>query len=469
MSAPVAPAASRILRAPWALLPGGWARDVAIALEDEGWIVAVAPAAGMPGAAVERLAGPVLPGLPNLHSHAFQRAMAGRTERRGPGGNDSFWTWREVMYRIAARFGPEDAEAVASQLYIELLKGGCTAVAEFHYLHHAPDGSPYADRAEMAHRLVAAARRAGIGLTLLPSLYRHGGFGDAPPAEGQRRFLNDAAGILRMVEAARAATGTDPGFRVGLAPHSLRAVSPALLAEAVAGMQALDPDAPIHIHVAEQVREVEECLAATGRRPVERLLEVAPVDRRWCAIHATHMDPAETAALAASGAVAGLCPLTEGNLGDGVFPLPAWRASGGAWGIGSDSQVSASPRHELRQLDYLQRLMQRARAVSTSDAQPSPGTALLLAAAVGGAQALGRPVGAIAPGCRADLVVLDAGDDWLGAAEGDAIADAFVFAGDGSPVRDVMVGGRWVVREGRHAAEAPVRAAFHASLRRLFG
>ncbi|MCC7426790.1 MAG: formimidoylglutamate deiminase [Alphaproteobacteria bacterium] len=453
-----------------ALLPEGWARDVAIDVDGAGAIVAVrtgAQAGAVEGA--ERLRGPVLPGLPNLHSHAFQRAMAGRTERRGPGGNDSFWTWREVMYRIAARFGPEDAEAVAAQLYVEMLKGGYTAVAEFHYLHHAPDGRPYADRAEMARRILAAARRVGIGITMLPSLYRHGGFGEAPPAEGQRRFLNDAEGVLHIVATVQADIAGGADARVGLAPHSLRAVSPALLADAVAGMRALDPEAPIHIHVAEQLREVEECLAATGRRPVARLLELAAPDARWCAIHATHMDAAETAALAASGAVAGLCPLTEANLGDGLFPFGAWRGGGGRWGIGSDSQVSASPRHELRQAEYAQRLHLRARTLVASEAQPSPGTTLLLEALDGGAQALGRPVGAIAPGRRADLLVLDAADPWLAGASGDTLADAFVFAGDANSVRDVMVGGRWVVRDGHHADERATATAYRASLARLFG
>ena len=319
------------------LTPDGWLAPGRIEIGDDGRIAGVE--AGDKG---ERIGGIALPGMPNLHSHAFQRAMAGLTERAGPGA-DSFWTWREVMYGFVDRLGPDDAEAVAAQLYCEMLKAGYTAVAEFHYLHHAPDGGPYDDLAEMAERVTRAARRTGIALTLLPVLYNAGGFGGAPVGGAQRRFANDAERLLRIVETMRRRHGADPDFRVGLAPHSLRAVGPGSLAEAVAGLDSMDRDAPIHIHIAEQTREVEDCVARSGKRPVDWLLGEHEVGRRWCFVHATHMTAEETRALAATGAVAGLCPTTEANLGDGLFPLEAYLEAGGRLGIGSDSHVSGEP------------------------------------------------------------------------------------------------------------------------------
>ncbi|MFZ4408752.1 MAG: formimidoylglutamate deiminase, partial [Paracraurococcus sp.] len=348
-----------------ALLPHGWAADVLIEADAAGSIAAVTPGAA-PGAA-DRLRGAVIPGVPNLHSHAFQRAMAGGAERRSPAGQDSFWSWRETMYRFVGLLTPEDAEAVAAQLYVELLEWGFTGVAEFHYLHHQPDGTPYDSIAEMALRHLAAARRTGIGITLLPSLYRHGGIFGAEPSPGQRRFLNDLDPYLRIVEACRAATAGDPQAAVGMAPHSLRAVTPAML-DALPALPG-----PIHIHAAEQLKEVAECVAATGARPVRWLLDHAPIDARWCLIHATHMDPAETAELAATGAVAGLCPSTEASLGDGTFPLRDYLAAGGRLGIGTDSHVGTSPRDELRQLETSQRLALHERAVATTEAAPNPG------------------------------------------------------------------------------------------------
>ena len=441
------------------LLPTGWAADVRIEADAAGRITSVAPGAA-PGAA-RRLRGAVIPGVPNLHSHAFQRAMAGAAERRSPEGRDSFWTWRETMYRFVARLMPEDAEAVAAQLYAELLEWGFTAVCEFHYLHHQPDGTRYTDPAEMAKRHLAAARATGIGITLLPSLYRYGGIFGKEPAPGQRRFLNDLDGFARIVEEVRAAVAGDPQAAAGLAPHSLRAVTPEMLG-AIAGMAE-----PIHIHAAEQVREVEECLAATGARPVQWLLDHAPVDARWCMVHATHMDAVETRDLAATDAVAGLCPTTEANLGDGVFPLPAWRAAGGQFGIGTDSHVGVSPRDELRQLENSQRLALRARAVAADAMQPHPGRALLDAALAGGAQASGRRLGAIAPGTRCDLVELDPEHPTLLGHEGDALLDAWVFSGQANPVRTVICGGRTMVEAGRHVARPEIGEAFARTMRRL--
>ncbi len=442
-----------------ALLPGGWARDVRIEVDAAGFISAVAP--GVPAGAARRLSGHVIPGVPNLHSHAFQRAMAGGAERRSPAGRDSFWTWRETMYRFVGRFTPEDAEAVAAQLHVELLEHGFTALAEFHYLHHAPDGSPYAEPAEMALRQLAAARRSGIGVTLLPSLYRHGGIFGRPAQDGQRRFLNDLDGFGRILEGARTATGVDPQFATGVAPHSLRACTPAMIRDAAA------LGGPVHIHAAEQVREVEECLAATGARPVRWLLDNMPVDARWCVIHATHMDPGETEALARSGAAAGLCPTTEASLGDGTFALPAFRAAGGRFGIGTDSHVGTAPNHELRQLETSQRLRDQARSVATDDQAPHPGRALLDAALAGGARASGRAIGALAPGLRADLVELDDAHPLLLEREEDALLDAWVFSGQGCAVRTVACGGRVVVEAGRHLRAMEVRDGFVAAMRRL--
>jgi formimidoylglutamate deiminase len=450
------------LREYWAahaLLPQGWTERVRIQVDREGAIAAVHPGAE-PGAA-RRLSGHVIPGLPNLHSHAFQRAMAGGAEARSPEGLDSFWTWRETMYRFVGLFSPEDAEAVAAQLYAELLEHGFTAVAEFHYLHHQPDGTPYADIAEMAKRHLAAAQRAGIGITMLPSLYRHGGIFGQPPHPGQRRFLNDLDGFQAIVEATRAAIGDDPQAALGLAPHSLRAVTPAMLG-ALSGFAG-----PIHIHAAEQPKEVAECLAATGARPVRWLLDHMPLDRRWVLIHATHLDDSEVAELGASGAVAGLCPTTEASLGDGIFRLPGFLAVGGRFGIGTDSHVGTAPALELRQLETSQRLRDHARAVATDERRRHPGRALYEAALAGGAQASGRPIGAIAPGMRADLVELDATHPLLLGRAGDALLDAWVFSGQSNPVRTVVCGGRAVVEAGRHIRAMTIRDGFAAAMKRL--
>jgi formimidoylglutamate deiminase len=445
-----------------ALLPGGWARDVRLALDAGGALASCAPG---DAAGAETLAGTVLPGMPNLHSHAFQRAMAGLTERAG-GGEDSFWGWREIMYRFVGAIGPADLQAIAAQLYVEMLKAGYTAVAEFHYLHHDRDGAPYSDRVTMAGAIAAAAKEAGIGLTLLPVLYQTGGFGGKPAGPGQRRFLNSVEEILAMIETLRDRHRDDANFRIGLAAHSLRAVPPEALRDAVAGLRALDAAAPIHIHIAEQIREVEECLAWSGQRPVAWLLDRQTLDQRWCLVHATHVDAAETARLIASGAIAGLCPTTEANLGDGIFPFADYVAAG-QWGIGSDSHVSVSPVEELRLLEYGQRLVTRERNVAGRPAIGSSGRALWDGALRGGAAALGRDLGTLAPGSRADLVVLDDEAATLYGRSGDSLVDALVFAGNVNPVRDVMVGGAWVVRGGRHRDEDAILARFKATIARL--
>ena len=459
---------SHTLFAPQALLTDGWAQDVLLEVDAAGSLRQITRGAQVDGA--QRLAGPVVPGMPNLHSHAFQRAIAGhgehadQTSRR----DDSFWTWREVMYRFVGRLTPEQVQAIAAQLYVEMLKAGYTAVGEFHYLHHRPDGGPYDDRAEMSRRTIAAARQTGIGITQLPVLYGYGGFGAAPAGEGQRRFLNTPGELLAIIEALQASHNDDPQVRIGLAPHSLRAVTLETLSEAVAGLTALDAEAPVHIHIAEQIKEVEDCLQWSRKRPVEWLLEHCPPDRRWCLIHATHMSPRETADMAATGAVAGLCPTTEANLGDGLFPAVDYLAAGGAWGIGSDSHISVSPVEELRWFEYGERLARRRRNVLAGEgAAASLGYRLYSDALAGGAQALGRPIGALEVGCRADLVVLDPASPTLCELPTERLLDAMIFAGNRNPVRDVMVGGQWVVCDGSHKDERAVLEDYRTAVRAL--
>jgi formimidoylglutamate deiminase len=438
-----------------ALLPGGWARDVAIDVDSAGAITDLRLEADPDG--YERLAGVAVPGLPNLHSHAFQRAMAGLAERAGGAGRDSFWSWREVMYHFVARLEPEDCAAIAEQLYLEMAKQGYCRVAEFHYLHHGRDGQPYGDRAEMSHAVVGVARRVGLAITHLPVLYAFGGFDQSPLSPAQRRFGNDAEGLLQIVQAIRRAYATDPDVNVGLAPHSLRAVSPELLGEAVA----------VHIHVAEQIKEVDDCLAHCGRRPVEHLYDLAQPDRRWCLIHATHVTDQEVELIAKSGAVAGLCPTTEANLGDGIFPLRRFLDLDGVMGIGSDSHISVNPREELRWLEYGQRLIHQARNTVATEASPHVGARLYDACLTGGARATGTPSGGLAPGQRADIVVLDPENPALYGKSGDTLLDAMIFATNDNPVKDVMVGGRWVIRDRSHPAEIEIAQRYHRTMKAL--
>lgn len=438
-----------------ALLPEGWARSLQITVDDAGTITDIAKRA--PEGDVQMLAGPLLPGMANLHSHAFQRAMAGLTETRAE-HDDDFWSWRELMYRFVSRITPGQAYAIARHLYIEMLLRGYTGVAEFHYLHNRPDGTPCTPPAEFALRHVEAARAAGIAITMLPSLYMHANFGGGALQARQQRFRSDPAAILRICEQVLREGQGDANLVVGVAPHSLRAVDPAALAELVAGARALGDRVPVHIHAAEQTKEVDDSRAWSHRRPVEWLLEHAGVDSRWCVVHATHITPAETRALAASGAVVGLCPSTEGNLGDGIFPVLEYRAAGGRFGIGGDSHVSRDPVEELRLLEYVQRLTRMRRNLNVCNLSRSVGTTLWLEASAGGAQALGRAAGRIAPGSRADFVVLDGAHPDLAARSGDAITNTLVFSGSTDLVRDVAVAGRWVVEDHRHdAAEAAAR------------
>ncbi|MCY3704387.1 MAG: formimidoylglutamate deiminase [Gammaproteobacteria bacterium] len=447
-----------------ALLPGGWARDVRVGISADGDFAEVLP--GGDPAGTRRVAGAVVPGIPNLHSHAFQRAMAGLTEC-GSTAEYGFSSWREQMYAFLARLAPEDVQVVASQLYAEMLRHGYTAVAEFHYLRNDPGGRPYAVPHEMALRLHEAAVAAGIGLTLLPTLYRVADFGADAPLEEQRRFVATVDEILGDCVALGRALAGDGNRRVGLALHSLRAVPAGDLTDAVDALNATDPTAPIHIHVAEQVTEVRACLSWSGASPVEWLLDHSPVDARWCAVHATHMTGEETRALASSGAVAGLCPTTEANLGDGVFPLASYLVAGGRWGVGSDSHVSVSPAADLRMLEYSQRLTMHERNVAGGREVHSTGRALLEGAWAGGAKAIGRRLGAIRPGFRADLVVLDTDHPALVGRDEDQLLDAWIFSGEDTPVRDVMVGGTWVVRDGRHRGQEEIATAYRTVARRL--
>jgi formiminoglutamate deiminase len=442
-----------------ALLPSGWASDVAIDV-DGGTIRAVEANAASDGR--EHVAGIALPGLPNLHSHTFQRGMAGLAETRGPKG-DSFWTWRQVMYRFLGNLTPDDVEAIAAFAMMEMLEGGFTALAEFHYLHHDIDGRPYADVAELAGRIAAAAGETGMGLTLLPVFYAQGGFGGAAPNEGQRRFVNDVAAYLRLIEGARKAVDGLDDAVVGIAPHSLRAVTPDSLTKVLAAV----PSGPVHIHVAEQVKEVEDCLAWSGQRPVAWLIDHAPVDGRWCLVHATHLDQAEIRAFADTGAVAGLCPITEANLGDGIFEGVDFLAAGGRFGVGSDSNIEISAPGELKQFEYSQRLKHRARNVLAQSEGQSTGRALYDAALSGGARALGRRIGALDVGSRADIVVLDSSHLDLAAVSADRWLDAYIFVAGKAAIDSVIVAGQPVVTKGRHHKRDAIMARYAATMARL--
>jgi formimidoylglutamate deiminase len=442
-----------------ALLPSGWADDVQVVVA--GGIITNVTIGTAPGTHDERhqLA---IPGIASLHSHAFQRGMAGLAETRGDTA-DTFWTWRETMYRFALDMTPEDMEAVATLLYVEMLEQGYTRVGEFHYLHHDRDGAPYANPAEMATRIARAAEITGIGLTLLPSFYARSSFGGAAPHAGQRRFICSIDQFAKLVAATRIAVRALPGANVGVAPHSLRAVTP----DELAAIGPLAEAGPVHIHAAEQIKEVEECIAWSGRRPVEWLLEHAPIDRHWCLIHATHTTATEITSLAKSGAVAGLCPVTEASLGDGIFPTREFLDAGGRFGIGTDSNVLVGVADELRQLEYGQRLKHRERNVLSGGPGVSTGRALLDAALAGGAQALAQPFVGLQPGARADLVTLDTTHPSLAGRRRDAVLDGWIFASGAGAVACVWAGGNKVVEGGRHRLRKKARETFNAVVRRL--
>jgi len=442
-----------------ALLPEGWRQDVLIAWNAAGDIDALDVGAAAPQG-VETVAY-ALPGMINLHSHSFQRALGGRTEKAGD-SKDSFWTWRELMYRFARSITPEQVEAIAAQLFSECLRHGYTSLCEFHYVQRTPDGSLYPRPAEMAERVIAAARLSGIGMTMLPVLYSYSGFGEKALKPEQQRFRTDARDVMRIVEALEPLR--DAQTEIGVAPHSLRAAT----VEQIRGvLAALPPDRPVHIHIAEQMAEVQQSLDWSGRRPVQWLLEQVDVNRRWCLVHATHLADDEVSGIARSGAVAGLCPTTEANLGDGLFPLESFLAQGGVFGIGSDSHVSQSAVEELRWLEYGQRLQQQRRNIAVSGAQRNVGDFLWQGALRGGAQAAGRKVGALAQGRRADIVVLDEEHPNMFGLALDEVLGSFVFSGNDNLVKDVMVGGRWVVRSQQHVAQQAIAARFKQTLAEL--
>ena len=451
------PRSQRFFHATHGWQGSAWQADLHLAVDVDGRL---APAAADAGEALGRW---VLSGMPNLHSHAFQRAMAGLAERRGP-GSDSFWTWREAMYGFAAALDPESLQAIAAQLYVEMLKAGYTQVCEFHYVHHQPDGTPFAQREAMSLALIEAAKEAGIALTLLPVLYMTGGFDGRALAPRQRRFGHaEVSDYVRLLDALRAHESAD--LRVGIALHSLRAVPEVAMRTLLATGAA--QTGPIHIHIAEQLGEVQDCLAVRGARPVEWLLDHADVDARWCLVHATHLTGHETSRLARSGAVAGLCPTTEANLGDGLFPLADYLDAGGTLGIGSDSHISVSPVEELRWLEYGQRLLTRHRNIAARGAGESVGETLWSAALHGGTQAAGLPIGALEAGQRADLLVLDDEAPLLAARDVTSAMDSFLFAGNAPLVRHVMCGGRWVVRDFLHHDEARIAARYRRTVERL--
>ncbi|WP_299846245.1 formimidoylglutamate deiminase [uncultured Roseovarius sp.] len=442
-----------------ALLPTGWARDVAVEVDETGHITSVTHDARPEG----HRTGILLPAPANAHSHAFQRAMAGLTESRGPDPRDSFWTWRRLMYRFLDLLTPEQVQAIAALVQMEMLEAGYATNVEFHYLHHQPGGAPYDDLSEMSQRITAAALQTGIGLTLLPVQYQFGGCDQRDLTTGQIRFGNDPAQFARLMEeASRALTALPEDSRLGVAPHSLRAVAP----EDVINAPQLAQGGPVHLHLAEQVAEVEEISAAYGQRPVEWLLDNAHVNDQWCLIHCTQMEHHETIALAQTGAVAGLCPITESSLGDGIFDGVRWLDHHGKIAIGSDSNIRISLSEELRTLDYSQRLRDRSRAALATP-EHSTGRRLFNAVCAGGAQTAGRNSGHIAVGQLADLMALDDSHIDLTGQTGDKLLDCWIFAGDDRMVRDVWSAGRHLVQDGRHHARDQITTAYTRAMQPL--
>ncbi len=442
-----------------ALLPNGWQDSVAVRVDADGIILAVEPKRSSRRSAPIR--GAAIPGMPNVHCHAHQRVFAGLAERSDR-RDDSFWSWREIMYRCLAGMNPELLRCVAGQLYVELLKGGYTHVVEFHYLHHDPEGSCYGNPAALGIAILEAADLAGIGITCLPTMYAYSDFGSLSPLQAQRRFVNDTSSFLEIHARLDRLARDRPAAQAGVAFHSLRAVDRNMMGEILAAV----PEVPVHIHVAEQLAEVEACRAWSGRRPVEWLLGSFEIDGRWCVVHATHMTDAEARALAASGAVVGICPTTEANLGDGVFNAEPYFSRGGAFAIGSDSNVATEAGQELRLFEYGQRLHWRRRCVLTNSATGVP-SGLFQAALAGGARASGAKVGAIAPGHRADIVVLDSADARLVGRTGDDLIDCWLFSGTADVVRDVYVAGKRVISDGHHEYERQIYEDYCAAIRKL--
>lgn len=465
-----------------AFLQDQWHDDVAVSITGDGIISAletgnVISSKKLPGKTrepekpTEVIDGYAIPGLANIHSHAFQRAMAGLAEY-ATSGKDSFWTWRDVMYRFAQNLTPEDLFHIARQVYLEMVLAGYTGVAEFHYLHHQPGGQKYEDPAEMSRAILRAAEDVALNLTHLPVLYQTSGFGGIPLTAEQARFGHSVEDYCRLLDRLHDGLKEAGNQQLGVAFHSLRAVVPSALDAVVQHINGLDPSAPLHIHIAEQVREVEDCLAWSGQRPVEWLLNHQALNQRWCLVHATHMTAQETADLAQSGAVAGICPTTEANLGDGLFPLKSFLDQGGNMGIGSDSHISVDPVEELRLLEYGQRLHDQGRNIVATVEQPHSGDRLYREALKGGALAMGdKSAGhqgrGIEVGARADFVVLDPASSLLVGTPDPYVLDRFIFSGNRSPVRDVMAAGNWLVKGGHHKKEEEINSAFRATMERL--
>ena len=453
------------------LLNDGWASNKTITIE-QGIITAI-DAGMIEGAEIAN--GAVIPGMVNCHSHAFQRAFAGFSEQ-GSEGQDSFWTWRKIMYQFLAQLTEIDAKNIAKQLYIEMLKMGYTRVAEFHYLHHDLDGSTYnaspiaensTSLATMAQAIFDAAKESGIGLTLLPVLYQHSSFGAKSPSDGQKRFINSTEQFNQLVSDCFTLSEQYSNTNVGIAPHSLRAVDKTSLLSAVEHVRSLDNQAPIHIHISEQQKEVDDCLAHFGKRPVQWLLDNVELDKYWCLIHATHINESERKGIIAKEAIAGICPTTEANLGDGIFPTTAFLAEKGTIAIGSDSHISVNPIEELRWLEYAQRLIKQQRAILATDEEASVGQNLWQQAAVGGAQSTNSNTGCLAIGKQADLLVLDKNKTKLFANANQHILDSMIFASQQNPVSDVMVNGVWQIKAQQHSEQEQASDNFANLLVRL--
>lgn len=447
-------------------LADGWKENVAISVNAAGDVTALSERSSYEPALMARLPGPAIPGMPNLHSHAHQRAMAGLSEHRSSseGSHDSFWTWRDVMHRFAEIVTPEILEIVATQLYVEMVKAGYTSVCEFHYMHHGPEGAPYSDPSEMSMALIRAATRAGIGITLLPVLYETGGYADKKPNAGQARFISSPDQLLEIITSVEKVHASDPQVRVGFAPHSPRHVTVASVQTIIDNIAA---DAPIHIHVAEQKRDVDESLEYTGSRQVDWTLDHFDVNGQWCLVHATHLSDNEVKRLAMSGAIAGLCPTTEANLGDGLFQLTNYLSHGGKFGVGSDSHISVNMIEELRWLEYGQRLISNHRNVAASGKGGSTGVRLYNDAVLGGAQVSGRRLGFLEVGKRADFVVLNTNHPALIGRDEDKLIDAMIFAASSSPISEVWIGGKRQVAEGRHVREQDTLDMFSGIMRGL--
>jgi len=449
-----------------ALLANGWASQVEISIDDTGDIASIRSDVDyQQGEKFEVL----IPGIPNVHSHAHQRAMSGlgeRANRAADGSSDSFWSWRKVMYHYLERIQPEHLQHIAAQLYLEMLKHGYTCVGEFQYLHHDQSGQAYDNRAEMSLQCLQAANEVGLGFTALPVLYRYGGFGDAEPLDGQKRFLNNADGFIEIVDQLQQACRGDANCSVGIAPHSLRAVNRDLLANVIEQL-GIGNLAAIHVHIAEQRKEVDDCLAWSQQRPVEWLMNHFEIDQNWCLIHATHMTETETTNLARSGGIAGICPVTEGNLGDGFFNAPDYFSQNGNWAIGSDSHTTTDPVEELRWFEYGQRLLSGQRNVLVSDQHRNTGRSLLEGCWQGGALAIGRKIGLIETGYRADFVVLDTANPRLYGRVEDELLDSWIFSGSDNLVKQVYVGGKQLIKDGHHVNEVSIASHFRSTLDQL--